>query len=314
MSTVKHPQAPGEGPSRGDRNRSLERGIEILRAFKPGADLLGNGELAERTGLSRATVSRLAQTLVDSGMLEHDRRRRAYRLAAPVLSLAHAMRSGSPVLQIADPWMRKEAEQRKINVGLAVADRDEMVYLESVRYSRRVSWRNVVAGQRVPMELTSLGRAWLAAAPDEQRRSLMDQFRKRRSSGWRELAREISAAIDSVHRARLLLGVVAATGGGAGHTGGCRRPPCVRAEHEHHRRCRAAASGRTPARTLAKPGAALARINHASVKRGPDRRHFSTHALDRPARSTPPRARSGAGCRSRRAPRCLAASCSRCAA
>lgn len=50
-----------QAPARGDRNRSLERGIELLRAFRPGADLLGNGELAERTGLSRATVSRLAQ-------------------------------------------------------------------------------------------------------------------------------------------------------------------------------------------------------------------------------------------------------------
>lgn len=187
-----------EAAARGDRNRSLERGIELLRAFRPGADLLGNGELAERTGLSRATVSRLAQTLVDCGMLEHDRRRRAYRLAAPVLSLAHAMRSGSPVLAVAGPLMRSEAEKRKINVGLAVADRDEMVYLESVRYSRRVSWRNVVVGQRVPMELTSLGRAWLAAADEDARRFLLDGFRIHRRSGWRELSREISAAIEDV--------------------------------------------------------------------------------------------------------------------
>jgi len=133
-------------------------------------------------------------------MLEQDRRRRAYRLAAPVLSLAHAMRSGSPVLTVAAPLMRSEAEKRKINVGLAVADREEMVYVESVRYSRRVSWRNVVAGQRVPMELTSLGRAWLAAAPDESRRALFERFRARRRVGWRALSREISAAIDDVHR------------------------------------------------------------------------------------------------------------------
>jgi DNA-binding IclR family transcriptional regulator len=185
---------------RGDRNRSLERGIHILRAFRPGADLLGNGEIAERTGLSRATVSRLTQTLVDCGMLERDRSRRAYRLAAPVLSLAHAMRSGSPVLAVAAPLMRAEAEKRKINVGLAVADDDEMVYLESVRYSRRVSWRNVVAGQRVPMELTSLGRAWLAAAPEDRRRVLLEGFRSRRRTGWRELSREIAAAIESVQR------------------------------------------------------------------------------------------------------------------
>jgi DNA-binding IclR family transcriptional regulator len=124
MTTRSLQASPG-----GDRNRSLERGVEVLRAFKPGTDLLGNGELAERTGLSRATVSRLCATLVACGFLERDRTVRAYRLAAPVLSLAHAMRSGSPLLAVAAPLMRAEAEKRRINVGLAVADRDEMVYL-----------------------------------------------------------------------------------------------------------------------------------------------------------------------------------------
>lgn len=182
-----------------DKNRSLERGVEILRSFRPGADLLGNGELAERTGLPRATVSRLTQTLVGTGLLEHDRAKRAYRLAAPVLSLAHAMRSGSPVLNVVAPMMRKVAEKLKVNVGLAVADRDEMVYLESVRYNRKVSLRNVVAGQRVPMELTSLGRAWLAVATDVQRQELLAQFKMRRTAGWGVLEREINEAIADFH-------------------------------------------------------------------------------------------------------------------
>ena len=181
-------------------NRSLERGVEILRAFRPGADLLGNGEIAERTGLSRATVSRLTQTLVETGLLEHDRARRAYRLAAPVLSFAHAMRSGSPVLNAAAPLMRALAEKLRINVGLAVADRGEMVYLESVRYNRRVALRNVVAGQRVPMEVTSLGRAYLAVAPDAQRRTLLSLFRGRRPADWARLRAEIQAARSSVEQ------------------------------------------------------------------------------------------------------------------
>ena len=134
-------------------NRSLERGMEILRAFRPGSTLLGNSEIAERTGLSPATVSRLTQTLVVAGMLAHDRSARAYRLAAPVLSLAHAMRSGSTILQVAAPLMRALAESKRINVGLAAPDRDEMVYLESIRYSRRVAFRNVVSGQRVPLDV-----------------------------------------------------------------------------------------------------------------------------------------------------------------
>ena len=44
-------------------NRSLQRGVAIIRVFKPGLSLLGNAELAERTGLAQSTVSRL---MVDS--------------------------------------------------------------------------------------------------------------------------------------------------------------------------------------------------------------------------------------------------------
>lgn len=192
------PDTPTGGPAaRTDRNRSLERGIEILRAFRPGAGLLGNGEIAERTGLSRATVSRLCQTLVDSGFLAHERSSRAYRLAPPVLSLGHAMRAASAELAVAAPLMRAVAEQHKINVGLAAPDREEMVYLESVRYARRVSQRSVASGQRVPMELTSLGRAWMAVAPDGERKRLLGLFRKRRGAA---LAEEIRLAIEQVQQ------------------------------------------------------------------------------------------------------------------
>lgn len=187
-------QRLGSSPS----NRSLERGTEILRAFRPGSELLGNGELAERTGLSAATVSRLTQTLVRCGFLEHDPHARAYRLAAPVLSLAHAMLSGSSVLQVAAPLMRAVAEKRRINVGLAAPDRDEMVYLESVRYNRKVSLRNIVAGQRIPMELTSLGRAYLAVAPNARKEELFRIFRARRPGDWKVVERQILDASESV--------------------------------------------------------------------------------------------------------------------
>lgn len=187
-------------PASSPANRSLERGIEILRAFRPGAEAMGNGELAERTGLSRSTVSRLTQTLVQSGFLQYDSLLRAYRLAAPVLSLAHAMRTGSVVLQTAAPLMRELAQSERINVGLAVADGDEMVYLESVRYNRKPSLRTVVAGQRVPMALTSLGRAWLAAVPPAQRKAVLARLLGGAKGRRQGLADDIADAIDSVKR------------------------------------------------------------------------------------------------------------------
>lgn len=187
---------PGLSPS----NRSLERGIELLRAFRPGSELLGNGELVERTGLSKATVSRLAQTLVGAGLLQLEPARRAYRLAPAVLSLAHSMRSGSRVLSVAGPLMRTLAESRRINVGLAAPDRDEMIYLESIRYARRVALRHVVSGQRVPMELTSLGHAYLSVAPKPKCDALMKIFRDRRGQAWGDMERAIKEAFSDLRR------------------------------------------------------------------------------------------------------------------
>lgn len=175
-------------------NRSLKRGVAILRAFRPGTELLGNGELAERTGLPRASISRLTQTLTEVGYLEYCAPQRAYRLGAPVLTLGHAMRSGSPVLRVATPPMTALARRLRINVGLAVRDGDEMVYLESVRFNTKGSQRSVVSGQRVPIELTALGRAWLAVAPEIERKTLMAQLKAKRRKRWSKLEKEVAEA------------------------------------------------------------------------------------------------------------------------
>jgi len=50
-------------------NRSLERGIDILRAFGPGATLLTNSDLVERTGLPKATFSPSSHSAESASLL-----------------------------------------------------------------------------------------------------------------------------------------------------------------------------------------------------------------------------------------------------
>ena len=185
-------------PPYSNLNRSLIRGIEILRCFKPGMDLLGNGEIAERTHLPPSTVSRLTQTLVQSGYLEHDHRNLAYRLAPTVLSLGHAFKTASLELKVTEPLMRKASERHKLNVGLAVADRMEMVYLDSIRYSKNVSLRTVVAGQRVPIEQTSLGRAWISTLEPRERAEYFKKLKMLHPKSYKKTEREILKAIESI--------------------------------------------------------------------------------------------------------------------
>jgi DNA-binding IclR family transcriptional regulator len=185
-------------PTRSDPNRSLLRGLEILRAFRPGSDVLGNAEIAERTGLPKSTVSRLTGTLLKAGFLFYSPQQHGYSLGGAVLSLSHAMRSGSILLQLARPIMVAEARRLKINVGIAIADRDEMVYLETLRFSGSSSLRQVVSGQRVPMALTSLGRAYLSTLTLEERRAQLAQLKSKHTRDWSALRPEINASIQSV--------------------------------------------------------------------------------------------------------------------
>jgi DNA-binding IclR family transcriptional regulator len=52
----------------------------------------------------------------------------------------------------------------------------------------------------VPIELTALGRAWVAAAACEDRDAFMAQLRLKRRARWRVLKREIDEAVQSVER------------------------------------------------------------------------------------------------------------------
>ncbi|WP_447733067.1 IclR family transcriptional regulator [Pseudomonas shirazensis] len=191
------PHIPGQGKA--PQNRSLERGLDILRAFRPGSEHLSNGDLSEITGLSKSTVSRLTQTLVRSGFLDYDTVEGGYRLAPSILGMAHSMYHGSFLLQVATPLMTQIAREHQVNVGLAAADGDEMIYLESVRFSRRKSPRNVLTGQRLPMDVTSLGRAYLSILEESQRRPLIELFRSRRCEARAgQLVMDIEAAVAEV--------------------------------------------------------------------------------------------------------------------
>lgn len=183
-------------------SQSLERGLVLLRAFRVGTTSLTNAELAVRTGLPRPTVSRLTRSLVDAGFLRYDVNERAYRLAPVVLSLADAFHQSSRAPDIALPLMRKVAEAGKVNVGLAVGDQLEMVYLASIRHSRdSVSrTRRVVPGTRVPMEMTAIGLSWLAAQPEGVREDLLAGIAARQGEAWTGMRAQVLRGIAQAQR------------------------------------------------------------------------------------------------------------------
>lgn len=158
---------------------SLARGLEILRAFRPGETVLGNQSIANRTGLPKPTVARLTHTLTELGYLEHDRRSRTYGLRISLLSLGHAALSNMDVRGIARPAMQELAGRANALVALAARDRLTMLLIECCRPADAYT-SLLTVGTRVPIHQTAVGRAYLAGLPEAERSVLLDRIRERR--------------------------------------------------------------------------------------------------------------------------------------
>lgn len=167
---------------------ALARGLELLRCFTPQETSLSNGELAERTGLPKSTVSRLTRTLVDLGYLRLEAR--AYRVGPSVLALGYAALANLRVRDVARPHMQALADATQALVSLATRDRLSMIYLENCRSANNVTLR-VAVGNQLPLATTSIGRAFLAGLPAGERAFLLKELAAREGRGWRAQAKAV---------------------------------------------------------------------------------------------------------------------------
>src|SRR5213079_3276890 len=132
-----------------------------------------NAAIAERTGLAKATVSRLTQTLFELGYLLYRADLGKYELAPSVLALCHAYLGNMPVPGVARPAMLELAREAKVNVGLGIRDGLRMVYVESA-LGEPMSGRQRV-GLSVPVHLSAMGLACIAGMTVEDREVLLHE-------------------------------------------------------------------------------------------------------------------------------------------
>jgi DNA-binding IclR family transcriptional regulator len=175
---------------------ALARGLDVLRAFQAGDGFLGNQEIARRTGLPKSSVSRFTYTLTQLGYLNYSERLEKYQLGSGVLALGYVFVSNLAIRQLARPLMQQLAASTGVSVGLAVRDRLEMIYIEYSAPERVKTFRHEV-GDRIDIKTSALGRAYLAALPEDERNYLLDYIRKGAGSDWKKVKKGIDDALKS---------------------------------------------------------------------------------------------------------------------
>ncbi|HEX4417924.1 MAG TPA: IclR family transcriptional regulator [Kofleriaceae bacterium] len=208
--SLRRPQAPRGKPrtkpqvrsprAKADRHfvTALARGLEVLACFRSGDAMLGNGDLAERCGLPKSTVSRLSGTLERLGYLRYIDDVAKYRLGSATLGLGSTVLSGLGVRQLARPMMQEVADFSQSVVALGVRVGLGIIYVEVCRNKAAITLPLDV-GSRVPLATTAIGRAYFAAAPGDEREAIVRQLRTDDEPAWQRHRRALDAAADQ-HR------------------------------------------------------------------------------------------------------------------
>lgn len=172
---------------------ALARGLELLRCFTPRENVLGNQDLARKTGLPKPTVTRLTHTLMRLGYLRQDVLSGKYQLDVGVLRIGYAMLSNLSIRAVAHAQMEELANYAQAAVAMASRDRLQMVYLDVVQGQGNMTMRRQI-GSSLSLHQSSVGRACLAAMPEEEREFLLGHIRTRHPEEWPAIRKGLERA------------------------------------------------------------------------------------------------------------------------
>lgn len=158
MTTAPRPRPYGQGLGDG-ANSVLGKARLILEAFSVDDIDLSLSELSRRTGISKATVHRLSQELLDWGMLE--RSGSEYRLGMRAFEVGSRVPRFRVMRDAVRPHMERLHFLTGETIHLAVLDGLDALFLEKISDGPRPAQPSRIAG-RMPLHCTATGKILLA--------------------------------------------------------------------------------------------------------------------------------------------------------
>jgi DNA-binding IclR family transcriptional regulator len=161
-----------------DRNTVLGKAMVVLHAFTADDRRLGLAELARRTSLPKASLHRIANDLVDAGMLDRDGT--AYRLSTGLFQLGMRASLELSLIEVATPFLEDLYEHSHETVHLGVRDGLDVVYVSKLGGHRQAAAPSRVGG-RMPLHCTAIGKILLAHAEPAVLTQVLERGLERRA-------------------------------------------------------------------------------------------------------------------------------------
>lgn len=145
--------------------QSVERALDVIRAFGPRTPAMTVSEIAVATDLTRAAARRFLLTFEELGYVRSDGRN--FSLTPRVLELGYAYLSSLSLPEIALPHLEQLVASSQESSEGAILDDEQIVYVMRVT-GPAIMNATVAVGSRMPAAATALGRVLLAGLPDDE--------------------------------------------------------------------------------------------------------------------------------------------------
>jgi len=145
---------------------SVDNALQLLLLFRE-QSTLRVADASRTLGVAPSTAHRLISMLQYHGFVEQDPRSKAYRAGAALAQIGLAVVRAMDVRAIARPVMERLSSDLGETVHLAVLDRNEVIFLDSVE-SRHIVRVGSRVGMRLPAHMTALGKVLLALLPTDR--------------------------------------------------------------------------------------------------------------------------------------------------
>lgn len=146
--------------------RAVERAIQILLSFDDSHPERGVTEIAQATGLHKATVHRIIMTLLQNGLLERTAEGEKFRLGVRMVDLGLRALRHLDLRRVARPYMEQLVNRFGETCDLGIFDQGQVLSLEVV-YGDHALIVATRVGTHLPIYCTASGRVFLAFLPPE---------------------------------------------------------------------------------------------------------------------------------------------------
>jgi len=155
--------------------QALRRGLSLLDivADRPG---LRFSEIAELSGLTRATAHRMLATLAEAGLLRIDERDQSYHLGFRLFEMAHRVWDQFDLRSAAEPELERLRDISGEAVRLTILAGDDVLTVDQREAAQTVRLGNGV-GARQPLHASGAGKAILAHLDPLLREQALNRLR-----------------------------------------------------------------------------------------------------------------------------------------